>query len=56
MTGPNMGGKSSTVRMVALLCIMGQVRSQSYTSVSTGINNIDRSTGKRSFEKRVSVG
>lgn len=25
VTGPNMGGKSSTVRMVALLCIMGQV-------------------------------
>lgn len=26
VTGPNMGGKSSTVRMVALICIMGQVR------------------------------
>lgn len=25
VTGPNMGGKSSTVRMVALVCIMGQV-------------------------------
>ncbi|CAM9167363.1 unnamed protein product, partial [Scytosiphon promiscuus] len=27
VTGPNMGGKSSTVRMVALLCIMGQMGS-----------------------------
>lgn len=26
VTGPNMGGKSSTVRMAALICIMGQVR------------------------------
>ena len=26
VTGPNMGGKSSTVRMVALICILGQVR------------------------------
>ncbi|CAB1105332.1 unnamed protein product [Ectocarpus sp. CCAP 1310/34] len=25
VTGPNMGGKSSTVRMAALICIMGQV-------------------------------
>ncbi|CAM9514786.1 unnamed protein product, partial [Discosporangium mesarthrocarpum] len=27
VTGPNMGGKSSTVRLVALLCIMGQIGS-----------------------------
>lgn len=27
VTGPNMGGKSSYVRMVALLCIMGQIGS-----------------------------
>eukprot|EP00752_Nemacystus_decipiens_P013477 g11936.t1 len=27
VTGPNMGGKSSTVRMAALICIMGQVGS-----------------------------
>lgn len=25
VTGPNMGGKSSTVRMVALICVLGQV-------------------------------
>ncbi|CAM9141631.1 unnamed protein product, partial [Laminaria digitata] len=27
VTGPNMGGKSSTVRMVALICILGQMGS-----------------------------